>query len=147
MRDAPVSGAHASKRSAVRGAYLCILCVPVLLLSVCLEQNDALRDAQNGRNTRYSQPVTHASTNRAQRCLTSVIGREPVFPTWYGRGQPPRHAHCIQTEPKRNETKRNEPNRTEPNRAARSALPRAPNSHKQTLAQTPEPSQTLQTLN
>ena len=40
-------------------------------------------------NTRYSQPVTHASTNRAQRCLTSVIGREPVFPTWYGRRQPP----------------------------------------------------------
>ena len=38
-------------------------------------------------NTRYSQPVTHASTNRAQRCLTSVIGREPVFPTWYGRRQ------------------------------------------------------------
>ena len=42
----------------------------------------------NGRNTRYSQPVTHASTNRARRCLTSVIGREPVFPTWYGRGRP-----------------------------------------------------------
>ena len=40
-------------------------------------------------NTRYSQPVTHASTDRAQRCLTSVIGREPVFPTWYGRRRPP----------------------------------------------------------
>ncbi|KAF4531018.1 hypothetical protein B566_EDAN018941, partial [Ephemera danica] len=25
--------------------------------------------------------VTHPSTNRAQRCLTSVIGREPVFST------------------------------------------------------------------
>ncbi len=36
-------------------------------------------------NTRYSQPVTHASTNRAQRSLTSVIGREPVLSTWYGR--------------------------------------------------------------
>ena len=42
---------------------------------------------ENGGDTRYSQPVTHASTNRAQRCLTSVIGREPVFPTWYGRRQ------------------------------------------------------------
>ena len=42
---------------------------------------------QKAGNTRYSQPVTHASTNRAQRCLTSVIGREPVFPTWYGRRQ------------------------------------------------------------
>ena len=35
--------------------------------------------------TRYSQAVTHPSTNRAQCCLTSVIGREPVFSTWYGR--------------------------------------------------------------
>ena len=36
-------------------------------------------------STRCSQAVTHPSTNRAQRCLTSVIGREPVFSTWYGR--------------------------------------------------------------
>lgn len=43
---------------------------------------------QNAGNTRYSQPVTHASTNRAQGCLTSVIGREPVFSTWYGRRHP-----------------------------------------------------------
>jgi hypothetical protein len=32
-------------------------------------------------STRYSQAVTHPSTNRARRCLTSVIGREPVFST------------------------------------------------------------------
>ena len=38
-------------------------------------------------STRYSQAVTHPSTNRARRCLTSVIGREPVFSTWYGRRQ------------------------------------------------------------
>ena len=37
--------------------------------------------------TRYSQAVTHPSTNRARRCLTSVIGREPVFSTWYGRNR------------------------------------------------------------
>ena len=36
-------------------------------------------------NTWYSQAVTHPSTNQARRCLTSVIGREPVFSTWYGR--------------------------------------------------------------
>ena len=36
-----------------------------------------------------SQAVTHLSTNHARRCLTSVIGREPVFSTWYGRRQPP----------------------------------------------------------
>ena len=38
-------------------------------------------------NTRDSQAVTHPSTNRARRCLTSVIRREPVFSTWYGRRQ------------------------------------------------------------
>ena len=30
-------------------------------------------------DTRCSQAVTHPSTDRAQRCLTSVIGRELVF--------------------------------------------------------------------
>jgi hypothetical protein len=39
--------------------------------------------------TRYSQAVTHPSTNRARRCLTSVIGREPVLSTWYGRRRQP----------------------------------------------------------
>ena len=36
-------------------------------------------------STRYSQAVTHPSTDRARRCFTSVFGREPVFSTWYGR--------------------------------------------------------------
>ncbi|ESO83858.1 hypothetical protein LOTGIDRAFT_132613, partial [Lottia gigantea] len=41
---------------------------------------------QNGvYSTRCSQAVTHPSTNRARRCLTSVIGRELVLSTWYGR--------------------------------------------------------------
>ena len=31
--------------------------------------------------------VTHPSTNTTQRCLTSVIGRELVLSTWYGRRQ------------------------------------------------------------
>ncbi len=35
--------------------------------------------------TWYSQAVTHPSTNQARRCLTSVIRREPVLSTWYGR--------------------------------------------------------------
>ena len=36
-------------------------------------------------NTRGSQAVTHPSTKRARRCLTSVIRREPVYSAWYGR--------------------------------------------------------------
>ena len=40
---------------------------------------------QNVYNITYSQAVTHPSTNQARRCLTSVIGRELVLSTWYGR--------------------------------------------------------------
>ena len=42
---------------------------------------------KNVYSTRCSQAVTHPSTDRARRCLTSVIGREPVLSTWYGRRQ------------------------------------------------------------
>ena len=38
-------------------------------------------------STWYSQAVTHPSTNQARPCLTSVIGREPVFSKQYGRRQ------------------------------------------------------------
>ena len=38
-------------------------------------------------STGYSQAVTHPSTKPARRCLTSVIGREPVYSAWYGRRQ------------------------------------------------------------
>ena len=38
-------------------------------------------------STGCSQAVTHPSTSPARRCLTSVIRREPVYSTWYGRRQ------------------------------------------------------------
>ena len=38
-------------------------------------------------DTWYSQAVPHPSTNQAQRCLTSQIGRDAVCSTWYGRRQ------------------------------------------------------------
>ena len=41
--------------------------------------------AQKVYNTRYSQAVTHPSTNFARPGLTSVIRREPVLSRWYGR--------------------------------------------------------------
>ena len=44
--------------------------------------------SKNGLSTRYSQPVTHASTNRARRCLTSQIGRDGVCSAWYGPSPP-----------------------------------------------------------
>ena len=39
--------------------------------------------------TRSSQAVPHPSTILARRCLTSVIRRERVYSSWYGR----RHRH------------------------------------------------------
>ncbi|UYV78190.1 hypothetical protein LAZ67_16000418 [Cordylochernes scorpioides] len=45
----------------------------------------ALINEISKNSTRCSQVVTLPSTDRARRCLTSVIGREPVFSTWYGR--------------------------------------------------------------
>ena len=45
------------------------------------------KEKRNAYSTRYSQAVTHPSTNLARLSLTSVIGREPVFSQWYGRRQ------------------------------------------------------------
>ena len=42
---------------------------------------------QNDNSIWCSQAVTHPSTNQTQRCLTSLIGREAVFSTWYGRSR------------------------------------------------------------
>ncbi|KAF0766183.1 Uncharacterized protein FWK35_00004502, partial [Aphis craccivora] len=42
---------------------------------------------KQANGTQCSQAVTHPSTNYARRCLTSVIGRELVYSTWYGRWQ------------------------------------------------------------
>ena len=46
-----------------------------------------IEKGQNAYDTEYSQTVSHSSTNSAQCCLTSVIGRELVFSTWCGRRQ------------------------------------------------------------
>ncbi|KAF0749237.1 Uncharacterized protein FWK35_00025939, partial [Aphis craccivora] len=43
---------------------------------------------KKANGTQCSQAVTHPSTNYDRRCLTSVIGRELVYSTWYGRWRP-----------------------------------------------------------
>ena len=47
-------------------------------------------------STQSSQAVSLPSTNWAQRCLTSVIGRELVFSTWYGRWREFGAYRCLQ---------------------------------------------------
>ena len=44
-----------------------------------------MQERKNDNSTQCSQVVSHPSTDRALYCLTSVIGRELVFSTWYGR--------------------------------------------------------------
>ena len=59
-----------------------------LVLNVIRREN-CVRRGEGGKAhaTRCSQVITHPSTIRAQRCLTTVIGREPVFSTWCVRWQ------------------------------------------------------------
>ena len=56
---------------------------PNLILSLPL----TLKLQNPNPTTQYFQAVTHPTTNPDWRCLTSVIGREPVFSTWYGSCQ------------------------------------------------------------
>ena len=42
-----------------------------------------MKNVLNHRDTRYSNPVTHVSTNPARPSLTSVIGRELVYSRRY----------------------------------------------------------------
>ncbi len=58
------------------------------------EKENSKRDANS---IWCSQAVTHPSTNQTQRCLTSVIGRELVLSTWYGRCQGRNPAGCLLT--------------------------------------------------
>ena len=59
------------------------------IIHVCLSilTLDVKKTKKKANNTRYSQAVTHPSTNRAQCCLTSQIGRDAVCSTRYGRWQ------------------------------------------------------------
>lgn len=64
-----------------------------LLLSLpTLKEKKRERDGKKSKkkdaiSTRCSQVVSLPSTDRAQCCLASVIGREPAHSAWYGRWQ------------------------------------------------------------
>ena len=63
--------------------YLSQLLNQELILPRCCMEGEK----NKAYNTCGSQAVTHPSTEQAQHCLTSVIGREPVYSAWYGRTQ------------------------------------------------------------
>ena len=63
-----------------------VLCKKLFLKQECNNVSQTKRNqGKSAYSTAYSQAVPHPSTDAAQCCLTSVIGREPVFSTWYGR--------------------------------------------------------------
>ena len=54
-------------------------------MSECPNRTTQTQHKKGSYGTEYSQAVTHPSTNSAQCCLTTVIGRELVLSTWCGR--------------------------------------------------------------
>lgn len=60
----------------------------VLVLNVIRRGNCFRKEKRGGgghaNSTRGSQAITYPSTTHAQRCLTTVIGRETVFSKWCG---------------------------------------------------------------
>ena len=59
---------------------------PLLLVAFYVKGNPKEHKVYD---TRCSQAVPHPSTILARRCLTSVIGRERVCSSWYGRRRRP----------------------------------------------------------
>ena len=58
-----------------------------IMIIPCKTTRRKLKRKVKAYSTCCSQAVTHPSTWQAQHCLTSVIGREPVYSVWYGRRQ------------------------------------------------------------
>ena len=75
------------KRNTVLIDYSIILnwCLPSTSPFISCKIVFTSKTKMNANSTQCSQAVTHPSTNRAQHCLTSVIGRELVCSMWYGR--------------------------------------------------------------
>ena len=59
---------------------------PVLALGPpALKAQEQQKGSQKAYSTRYSQAVSHPSTNQARPCLASEIRRDRARSGWYGR--------------------------------------------------------------
>ena len=74
---------HFSSISTYRDLSLCNFFFSATL--ICIQFFPSNQRKGLAYSTKYSQAVTHPSTNLAQCCLTSVIRRELVCSTRYGR--------------------------------------------------------------
>ena len=66
--------------------FLSLICVHTSATSAFCKKGTSQEEAK-AYGTRCSQAVPHPSTILARRCLTSVIRRERVCSSWYGRRQ------------------------------------------------------------
>ena len=63
-------------------------CVCVCVIKIKRKKKERKRKRKKkDYSTQSSQVVSNPSTNRARRGLTSLIGREVVLSSWYGRNQ------------------------------------------------------------
>ena len=65
---------------------MCV-CVCVCVCVIKIKQERMKKKKEKDYSTQSSQVVSNPSTNRARRGLTSLIGREVVLSSWYGRNQ------------------------------------------------------------
>ena len=60
--------------------------IPMVIIAVVVDKKEKKEEKEEkDYSTQSSQVVSNPSTNRARRGLTSLIGREVVLSSWYGR--------------------------------------------------------------
>ena len=75
-----------TRPKSIAAAHSLPLCLATLRVAKNIKQT-AKKITKKDYSTRYSQVVTHPSTNRANTSLTSEIGRDPVFSHVYGHSR------------------------------------------------------------
>ena len=84
-----LSVSRAMPRSRAQYEQVTSACLPPTVSGTVIAKSNGRKGKgqkeRDANDMRCSQAVTHPSTIRTLRCLTSVSGREPVYPAWCGR--------------------------------------------------------------